>query len=95
MKRLIVLITLVSFLFSLQVGYAAPLTSTLKDQQDVAVTIYNSNVGLVKDIRLIDFKPGIILKPRCSRRPRGPLARREQRGIISNGVKIPKRRILQ
>jgi len=32
---------------------------------------------------------GIILKsmPRCSRWPRGPLARREQRGIISNGVK--------
>ena len=35
---------------------------------------------------------GIILKsnpqPRCSRRPRGPLARREQRDIISNGVKV-------
>jgi len=33
---------------------------------------------------------GIILKcnphPPCSRRPRGPLARREQRSIISNGV---------
>jgi hypothetical protein len=27
------------------------------------------------------------IKPRCSRRPRGPLARREQRGIIFNGVK--------
>ena len=59
MKRSIVLITLVSFLFSLQVGYAAPLTSTLKDQKDVAVTIYNSNVGLVKDTRIIEFKPGI------------------------------------
>jgi len=59
MKRSIVLLTLISFLFSLQVGYAAPLTSTLKDQKDVAVTIYNSNVGLVKDTRLIDFKPGI------------------------------------
>jgi hypothetical protein len=59
MKRLIVLITLISFIFSIQIGYAAPLTSTLKDQQDVAVTIYNSNVGLVKDTRLIDFKPGI------------------------------------
>jgi len=59
MKRLIVLIILISFIFSIQIGYAAPLTSTLKDQQDVAVTIYNSNVGLVKDIRLIDFKPGI------------------------------------
>jgi len=50
---------LVSFIFSVQIGYAAPLTSTLMDQKDVAVTIYNSNVGLVKDIRLIDFKPGI------------------------------------
>jgi hypothetical protein len=43
----------------MQVGFAAPLTSTVKDQQDVAVTIYNSNVGLVKDTRLIDFKPGL------------------------------------
>jgi hypothetical protein len=69
MKNLIVLVTLISFLFSIQIGYtlnrvgiqdsAALLTSTLKDQQNVSVTIYNSNVGLVKDIRLIDFKPGI------------------------------------
>lgn len=59
MKRLVVLIMLVSFLFSIQLGYAAPLTSTLKDQQEVAVTIYNSNIGLVKDTRLIDLKPGI------------------------------------
>jgi hypothetical protein len=59
MKRLIVLITLISFIFSIQISSAAPLTSTLKDQQDVAVTIYNSNVGLVKDTRLIELKPGI------------------------------------
>jgi hypothetical protein len=59
MKRLIVLIILISFIFSIQISSAAPLTSTLKDQQDVAVTIYNSNVGLVKDTRLIEFKPGI------------------------------------
>jgi len=59
MKRLIVLIRLISFLLSIQMGFAAPLISNLKDQQDVAVTIYNSNVGLVKDTRLIDFKPGI------------------------------------
>jgi hypothetical protein len=59
MKRLIILITFISFLLSFQAGYAAPLTSTLKDQQDVAVTIYNSNIGLVKDTRLIEFKPGI------------------------------------
>jgi len=59
MKRFVILITLISFLYSIQTGYAAPLTSTLRDQQDVAVTIYNSNIGLVKDTRLIDLKPGI------------------------------------
>ena len=59
MKRLIVLVTLFSFIFFIQLSSAAPLTSTLKDQQNVAVTIYNSNVGLVKDTRLIEFKPGI------------------------------------
>ena len=59
MKKLVVLITLISFIFSIQIGYAAPLTSTLKDQQDVAITIYNSNIGLVKDTRLIDLRPGV------------------------------------
>ncbi len=54
-----VLIILISFLLSIQIGFAAPLASSLNDQQDVAVTIYNSNVGLVKDTRLIDLKPGI------------------------------------
>jgi hypothetical protein len=60
MKRSLVLVTLFLFLFSIQIGYAAPLTSTLKDQQNVAITIYNSNVGLVKDTRLIDLKAGIL-----------------------------------
>ena len=59
MKRQTVLVTLLSFLFSLQIGYAAPLTSTLKDQQDVAITIYNSNIGLVKDLRIIDLRSGV------------------------------------
>jgi hypothetical protein len=59
MKKLILLITLVSFILSIPIGYAAPLTSTLKDQQNVSVTIYNSNIGLVKDTRLIDLKSGI------------------------------------
>ncbi len=35
------------------------MTSTLKDQQDVAITIYNSNIGLVKDTRIIELKPGV------------------------------------
>jgi hypothetical protein len=59
MKKSVILITLISFLLSIQIGYAGPITSTLKDQQDVAITIYNSNIGLVKDTRLIDLKPGI------------------------------------
>ena len=59
MKKLVILITLVSFIFSFQISYAAPLTSTLKDQQNVAITIYNSNVGLVKDTRLIELKSGV------------------------------------
>ena len=59
MKRLGILITLISFIFSTQIGYAAPFTCTLKDQQNVSITIYNSNIGLVKDTRLIDLKSGI------------------------------------
>ncbi|MCX5913868.1 MAG: DUF4139 domain-containing protein [Deltaproteobacteria bacterium] len=39
--------------------YAQPLSSTLKDQQNVALTIYNSNVGLVKDLRAIDLNKGV------------------------------------
>ena len=58
MKRLIILVTLITFLLSIQTSFAAPLTSTLKDQQNVSVTIYNSNVGLVKDTRLIDLRSG-------------------------------------
>jgi hypothetical protein len=60
MKTFIILITFLSFIFLLQVSEAAPLTSTLEDQKDVAVTIYNSNVGLVKDTRLINLKTGVI-----------------------------------
>lgn len=59
MKNFVIFITIISFLLSVQIGYAAPFTSTLKDQQDVALTIYNSNIGLVKDTRLIDLKTGI------------------------------------
>ena len=40
-------------------AYAQPLSSTLKDQQNVALTIYNSNVGLVKDLRALVLKRGV------------------------------------
>ena len=59
MKRVIIPFALLLAFFSVSLVYAAALTSTLKDQENVAITIYNSNLGLVKDIRLIDLKPGV------------------------------------
>ena len=59
MKKTLILITLLQFLLSAPICYGAPLSSTLQDQQDVAITIYNSNLGLVKDTRIVDMKPGI------------------------------------
>jgi hypothetical protein len=37
----------------------APLTSTLADQTGMALTVYNSNLGLVKDRRLIRIPAGV------------------------------------
>jgi hypothetical protein len=41
------------------VGTAESETSTLKEQQSVALTIYNSNVGVVKETRLVNLPQGI------------------------------------
>lgn len=41
------------------VGKAAPVTSTLDDQQSVSLTIYNVNLGLVKDLRQIKLPKGV------------------------------------
>src|SRR5262250_860345 len=38
----------------------AVLTSTLVDQKDVAVTVYNSNVGLVRDVRRLRLPTGTV-----------------------------------
>jgi len=59
MKGIVILVILCSTVSFFQQGQAASLTSTLKDQQEVAITIYNSNVGLVKDSRLVDLSPGV------------------------------------
>jgi hypothetical protein len=40
-------------------GLAATHTSMIKDQQSVALTIYNSNIGLVKETRLVYIQKGI------------------------------------
>jgi hypothetical protein len=59
MKKWAIPTLLFLLLASVHAVHAAPLVSTLKDQEGVSLTIYNSNVGLVKDIRFIDLKPGI------------------------------------
>lgn len=59
MKKRSVFIAVFSLLLCAHLAFAEPLSSTLKDQQDLAVTIYNSNIGLVKDTRMIDLKTGV------------------------------------
>ncbi|HYB20881.1 MAG TPA: DUF4139 domain-containing protein, partial [Thermodesulfobacteriota bacterium] len=46
-------------LILVQTGMAATQTTTLKDQQSVAITIYNSNIGLVKETRLVHLQQGV------------------------------------
>ena len=38
---------------------AEALTTTEKDQTEIAVTVYNSNIALVRDVRQIRLAPGI------------------------------------
>jgi hypothetical protein len=48
-----------SLIFSISDAYAAPeSTTTLKDQQEVAVTIYNENLALIKDTRKVNMPLG-------------------------------------
>jgi len=35
------------------------ITTTSQDQQSLSVTIYNSNIGLVKDVRKINLQSGL------------------------------------
>jgi len=48
---------------------ATPRSVTHEDQRDVMVTIYNGNLGLVKDVREARFPAG---RPRCSSRRSPP-----------------------
>jgi len=56
--RLIALTLLTVFAVS-EVAVAAPLGVTREDQKDVMVTIYNGNLGLVKDVRDARFPTGV------------------------------------
>ena len=58
-KRLIAL-TLVVALWGAQLVAAAPQAITRDDQKDLMVTIYNGNLGLVKDTRETRFDAGML-----------------------------------
>lgn len=47
------------FCFSAAEGISGSIESTLRDQQNMAMTIYNSNLGLVKDVRLMKLTSGV------------------------------------
>jgi hypothetical protein len=52
-------LTLFLMLASAHVAPAATLTITREAQQDVMLTIYNGNLGLVKDVRETRLPPGL------------------------------------
>lgn len=58
MQRPLVPTLLVLALFSTAHAQSEEQRSTLADQQEVAVTIYNENLALVKDQRKLQLKPG-------------------------------------
>ena len=58
-RKIIPVISLGVLFFLCMGGTAEAETSTLKDQQSVALTIYNSNVGVVKETRLVNLPQGI------------------------------------
>jgi hypothetical protein len=60
MIRRLIALTLVAALWSAQLAAAAPQAITRDDQKDVMVTIYNGNLGLVKDTREVRLEAGIL-----------------------------------
>ena len=58
-RRIIPMISLGVFFLLCFGGTAEAETSTVKDQQSVALTIYNSNIGVVKETRLVNLPQGI------------------------------------
>jgi hypothetical protein len=58
-KRLIA-VTLAGLLGAAPVAGAAPVKITAAEQRDVMITVYNSNLGLVKDVREVRLDGGLI-----------------------------------
>jgi hypothetical protein len=60
MRKRLIALTLVVALWSTQLAAAAPQAITRDDQKDLMVTIYNGNLGLVKDTREVNFGAGML-----------------------------------
>jgi hypothetical protein len=60
MIRRLTILTLVAALWSVQLADAAPQAITRQEQKDVMVTIYNGNLGLVKDTREVRLDAGML-----------------------------------
>ena len=58
-RRIVVCCTLATFASNVLAAESEEIRSTLQDQQEVAVTIYNDNLALVKDQRKIKLKNGL------------------------------------
>jgi hypothetical protein len=59
MRRKLVALALLYFVATAQVAAAATLPITRESQKDVMITIYNGNLGLVKDVREVRLPAGI------------------------------------
>ncbi|HET7874068.1 MAG TPA: DUF4139 domain-containing protein [Methylomirabilota bacterium] len=59
MKRRLMALTLLAAFWAADVGWAAPLAITRDNQREVMVTIYNGNLGLVKDVRETRLSEGV------------------------------------
>lgn len=59
-RRVVSALSLVALLFAVQSRAQTVLCSTEQDQKDLAVTVYNSNVALVRDVRQIKLPTGTV-----------------------------------
>ncbi|MEK7700480.1 MAG: DUF4139 domain-containing protein [candidate division NC10 bacterium] len=59
MRTRLIALTLLGVFATSEVALAAPLGVTREDQKDVMVTVYNGNLGLVKDVREARFPAGV------------------------------------
>ena len=55
----IIFVLIISLTIANYISAAEPVKSTLDDQKEIYITIYNSNLGLVKDVRDISLPRGI------------------------------------